>query len=187
MNTTILLLMNLVGLGLAVLYLRHRVDRMPARVWDIARREINGARLRDHEAEEKALYEATDRRVTALVVGLKQYHGEVAAHAKRLVSDAEIRARVIEQHSANSAAALEAATVLVRELRAMLAEAEAHRARAVATGGAAAADADEGRATVEMPGKPPNATTPHGDSEPEEELTTVTTRGARTFVGAGPR
>ncbi|MFT3769635.1 MAG: hypothetical protein QM820_29720 [Minicystis sp.] len=169
------------GLSLALLVMiLRKLDGLPARVWAIARHE----RERDESLALTALQEATAAKVGTMTAALRQYEEQVAATLRAQVADAQARARAAERRLSDTGSALEAATALVRELRAALDEARVPSAPRFGASeepvhpkadGAALGDADQ-RETVEMPKPPASCEPPASDDEPEEELTTIAAR-----------
>jgi hypothetical protein len=152
---------------LLLLDLRRRLDGLPARIWSIAKQE----RDRDEKKAATALTEAAAAKVISITAALRVYEEELAARSRLSLADAEKRARIAERRLSDAGAALDAATALVRELRAVL-----DQARAAAPPAPAEPDPDT-RATVEMPWRAaPPAPGESRDSEEPEELTTVATR-----------
>jgi hypothetical protein len=98
-----------------VFALHRRLDGLPLRIWSIAKKE----RAQDEGAAVTALQEATAARVGPIVSSLRTYHEQLAASSRAQVADAEMRARVAERRSSDAGVALDAASALVRELRAL--------------------------------------------------------------------
>jgi hypothetical protein len=107
------------------------------------------AERHDAEGERRgltALQEAVASRVGMIVRALRNYEEQVAAGYRTQVADAEIRARLAERQASEAGVALEAASVLVRELRQVL-DVESRGARAPSR---SAPTLPEGRETVAM-------------------------------------
>lgn len=171
------------GLAVALLLLcglYWKIADLPGRLWGVARNELGKARASDDAETQRALQEAADARVGALVAGVRQYQQQIAADFRRQVADAELRARVAERNAADTTTALETATALVREVRATLDGLgelpallrEAREAReapdrrrpgapdargAAAEGGAATGEPDDSRKTIEIAPSAPRA------------------------------
>jgi hypothetical protein len=166
----------LIGAGIALallllLDLRRRLDALPARIYGIAKQE----RDRDERHATTALTEATAAKVISITAALRVYEEELAATSRLQAADAEKRARMSERRLSDAGTALEAAAVLVRELRGVL-----DGLRAAPPAVASEPDPDT-RATVEMI-RPATSVPPPRDGEDDEpeELTTVTTRAPET-------
>ena len=175
------------ALLLAVIAIHRKLDAIPARIWSIARRE----RDQDESKALTVLTEAAAVKVAALTLSLRTYEEQIAADLRAQVAAAQTRARVIEHRSSDAAIALSAASELVSELAAIVAELSVQRplppaplnapqgnhARQQVDPSRARRQADEdhaeARPTVEMTPRPAAA---HEDDEPEDELTTVTTK-----------
>jgi hypothetical protein len=166
----------LIGAGIALallllLDLRRRLDALPASIYGIAKQE----RDRDERHAATALTEATAAKVISITAALRVYEEELAATSRLQSADAEKRARMAERRLSDAGTALEAAAMLVRELRAVL-----DGLRAAPPAVASEPDPDT-RATVEML-RPATSVPPPRDGEDDEpeELTTVTTRAPET-------
>jgi hypothetical protein len=93
----------------------YQLQRLPLRL----------RRLTQHERAEgehralDALQAAAATRVGGLVVGLRAYHDHLSGAARAQLADAEVRARVSERRTAEAGVVLDAASALVRDLRAL--------------------------------------------------------------------
>jgi len=169
-------------LALALLIsINRKLDGIPPRVWTIAhqRREHDDARALT------ALQEAVAVRVGAITTSLRQYEEQTAAAFREQVEEAQARTRVAERTASDTETALGAASVLVRELRAILDVVRPHGAAVgAAPSESAAPQAGEpdphARRTIRI-GEPPLTA---GDGEPEEEPTTVAPRPPASTVAA---
>jgi hypothetical protein len=105
------------ALALALLIAIHRrLSGLPLAVWALARREreANATKALDAMKEEVAA------RAGLAVVAIRRYEEQIGATFRAQVAEAETRARMAERRAADAATALEAAAVLVRELRLVL-------------------------------------------------------------------
>jgi hypothetical protein len=101
------------GLGLALWIIARRVDLIPWRTWELSKKELaheNGPAL-------AALQEAA--KLGPVVASIRAYHEQIAADFRAQIGDAQLRARVVERRSSDAGVALDAASALVRELRAL--------------------------------------------------------------------
>jgi hypothetical protein len=117
MGTMIVIVFVSTGLNLALwaaLYLR--VDGLPLRIWSMAKKE----RAESDTRSATALQEAAAGKVGAIVNALRAYQEEVAKAYRAQIGEADLRTRICERRSSEAGVALSAATVLVRELRAIL-------------------------------------------------------------------
>ena len=126
---------------------------MPARLWGVARAELAREHAANDLAVQKALGETVEARAGALLSGLRQYQEQLAANLRRQVQDAELRARVADRHATDTGTTLEAATVLLRELRSTLRELHSQRRTGAASGVdlAPETEPDDSRKTIEAP------------------------------------
>jgi hypothetical protein len=166
------------GLVLALVLLvaiDRKVGALPSRVRALAREE----RARDDNLVVSALHEATAAKVGKATAAIRDHEEQIAAAYRALVAELEVRARAAERSAGEAQTALSAASALVRELRALIDDARAHRpSRPAEAGDNPAAsmqegDASEQRKTVRDASHAP----PAGDDD-DEEMTTVAGRPA---------
>lgn len=169
-----------VGLGFVLLLrIQREVAGLPARVWSIARQE----RARDDSHALAVLQEAAAGKVIAITAALRLYEEELAATSRAQVADAEKRARIAERRQSEAGAPMEAATLLVRELRSALDELRAGRAAPPDEAPPTTPAEPDQRPTVEMPKAPASCAPPANDAEEEEEHEELTTVAARPPAG----
>jgi hypothetical protein len=131
----------------------HKLRHLPPSVWRVAQRE----RLAEAACALDTLQTMAAARLGALLVGVQTYHSEMATllNAERAAADG--RARILERRASEAGIALDTATTLVREARALLDDLQGTLARAsapvrVERTRAPDVDDDSSRATVEMTG-----------------------------------
>jgi hypothetical protein len=186
----------------------HKLRHLPPSVWRVAQLE----RLAEAARALDTLQAMAAARLGALLVGVQTYHSEMATLLNAERAAADVRARILERRASEAGIALDTATTLVREVRALLEHLEAPLARASVPARperttAPDDDGDANRATVEMtripttcpPGAPAPMSTEHLVSRarrtlpasndaallPEDDETTVRDhplRGLRTLA-----
>jgi hypothetical protein len=151
------------GLTLALALLMaiyRRIDGVPARV----RTRSQDERAQDEAHAMRVLQEAAASRASALVLGLRSYHEQLEGRLRAEVAASELHARVVERRSADAAASigavLDAATELLRQLRALVDRQSALSPEAGAASAPAVATAKKERQTIEI------LQDPAGDGEP---------------------
>jgi hypothetical protein len=99
-----------------VLALHVRVSRIPHVVWSLARRERaqDGASLLD------SMKEAVAARSGHAIVAIQAYQEQIAQSLRIQIAEAETRSRAAERRAAEAVKALDAASDLVRDLRAVV-------------------------------------------------------------------
>jgi hypothetical protein len=158
MRTEIVIACLSTALNLAMwgaFYLRLR--GLPLDVWKVAQRDRAG----DEKRALDVLQEAAASRIGGLVIAIKTYHDQLACLVRAQLAEAEVRARVSERRSSEASIALDAASVLVRDLRTLAEDLPSRFDRramrvGIAIGESAVrrderAPANAERTTVEMP------------------------------------
>jgi hypothetical protein len=110
--------------------LHYRMGRLPASLRALARKDAlqEGGQLVD------VMKEAVASRAGQALIAIQTYQEQLAQLARAQIAQAEVRAQLAERRASDTATALDAATALVRELRAMLdAAAEARAAPPAST------------------------------------------------------
>ncbi len=195
------LAVSLLGLSMAFVALQRRLSALPHAVLALVRKERahDGGRLLD------VMKEAVAARSGQAVIAIQTCQEQIAQSLRAQIAEAETRARIAERRALDTATALEAATTLVRELRATLdvsATLVRHLLAHPQAPGTPAAqgpstDADDGeRTTTEMPpasdgapasGRQPRTAAPEdfarvrpdgGGFDDEDEQTRVADGGA---------
>jgi hypothetical protein len=96
--------------------IQRRLHTLPRALLAVVRKE----RAEDASKLLDAMKEAVAARSAQAVIAIQTYHEQMAQSFRAQVAEAETRARVAERRALDTATALEAATTLVRELRATL-------------------------------------------------------------------
>jgi hypothetical protein len=103
-----------VALALLVV-INGRLADLPLAVWSLAKKE----RVEEAPKALDAMKEAVALKAGSAVISIRRYEEDLAAGYRAQVADAEVRARVTERRAADTVTALQAATTLVREVRAL--------------------------------------------------------------------
>ena len=154
------------AIGIAVLLvmvsgLYWKLTSVPARVWGVARAELAREHAANDLAVQAALGEAVKARAAALLSVVRQYHEQLAAELRRQAEDAQIKARVAERHATDTGTTVDAASELLREVRATLLDLQSMRAASAAVAPASDVapepEPDDSRKTIQAPARAPAA------------------------------
>ena len=144
------------GLVLALVLLYRKTASLPS----VFRAVAKSLREQDDSRAVDAMKEAVAVRAGQAVIAIQTYQEQMATSLRAQIAEAETRARVGERRAADTATALEAASTLVRELRAAI-DAAARLCRAL---------------EARRPSRPPLPTTrPPSAPAPDDEIERQTT------------